>query len=209
MSKLTQASLRNTRVLCDEPGPWENWKVRALLNHIDAIEAEKNRLIDNVAQLQKELTTANTNTKLAIQNAQEWQDELLKVQRVEKVVLPKDVADALEATKPSEGMDIDYFIWTIVRYDLENGKCSNRKTLFDHANGSPNGVSDLVLALRTGYTVEEEPTTEEKIFSKLKELINEEQLDIEEHVVSRIAHHSVLAMREILGEDAVKHHESE
>lgn len=151
MVKMSVDELENLRMRVKFPvAPFFGIETaRALLDHIDAIEDEKSKMINNVAQLQKVLQQERERKKVA---------------------LPKKVAEALEEVKSSvPGADTDYFIWSIIRCDIINNRDfapESYEILNNHANNAPNGVTDLVSAFEYGYTVEPEPTVEDKLRSE-------------------------------------------
>lgn len=211
--KITSGYLNHMKSNLKPFNRWNSEHVKKLIDHIDAIEVDKNRLIDDVAQLQNELTIANNNTKLAIQNAQEWQDELLKVQRVEKVVLPKDVTAALDTAKQSHWYkdDSDYLLWVVMQSPEHNEDDDEAYIVSLRKYANDNKAIDLAKAIIYGYTVEEEPeepTVEDKITNRIEEelIFQNIKTDVEPR---KLAQHLTTLVREVLAEDAVMQHESE
>lgn len=188
MGKLSKEGLATIKqlVLADNIANTHNSEL--LLGHIDAIEAEKDRLINSVENMQRAIDLY----RRGVNKLQEQLD-------AKKVVLPKAIANDIERFK-AIGCDLPAIIYTFA-----SGGDVNNHSFADYA---ADNFFKLLSALVNGYTVEEEPTTEERIKNKLyEELVFQGiQSPIE---VSKLAQNLTLAIREILAEDAVKQYEAE
>lgn len=133
MGKMSEEDFDRIRWRVNNRAPLEQRDAFLLFEHIETLEAEKSELQQQVPQM---------------------------------VVLPKEVASALENTIPGgENPDLDYYIWSIIRFDVNDIeiKSKNYDTLFNYANEHERGITNLVRAVRFGYTIEPEPTTEDKL----------------------------------------------
>lgn len=143
MAKLSKEILDARKQACNINTYIHSRYVIELLNHIDAIEQEKQRLIDNVAQLQVELQ-------------QEHESK--------KVVLPKDAIDALEY------LTSQYSVRNIMAL-LTSGRLIGGGINRSYDDKRADAVSvlndyefeDILIALTFGYTIEEPPTVESQI----------------------------------------------
>ncbi|MGO4369348.1 hypothetical protein AB4Z21_00875 [Paenibacillus sp. MCAF20] len=114
---------------------------RTLQNdHIRSVEAA-DRLQDNAILLERE------NKRLM--------DEVDEAREAKKVMLPRDVAEAIEQEKRSHGGDCDYLAWHIAR-DRNETDSDTIALLKNRAAGSDKeAFINLVLALKYGYTIEQ------------------------------------------------------
>lgn len=110
------------------------------------------------------------------QSIVDLQNEKLRLQQevddamdVQKVELPREVAEAIEDFR-RDGRDVDYIIRSLTRSAGPIGIPSRRlQTLQDFAD--ENRGYDLVMALINGYTIEQTPA--EKLTAKVEKLLKE------------------------------------
>ncbi|URN94521.1 MAG: hypothetical protein NAG76_22335 [Candidatus Pristimantibacillus lignocellulolyticus] len=205
MGKLSKEELDSIWKTCHLYAFLQSHLPLKLLNHIDTIEAEKDQLIDNVAQLQKELNGMKLSLERATSDANEWEKAYFNLRdnrTPEKVVLPQDVVKAIDNFMKTTS--VNYLMYALTTKDSVIIETDRLKVLrgFAHQNG---GL--LIQALVNGYTVEEEPTTEERIKNKLYEELMLQKI-LYPIDVNKLAQNLTLAIREILAEDAVKQHDS-
>lgn len=158
------------------------WQDEELTIHKQAVremQGKIDRLQDNVVQLDREK-----------RQLQEQFD-------AKKVVLPKEAAEAIDYYESYGSLTNTGIINCIIN---ENGKIASkaRKALEQRVGEEAGDI--LMRALVNGYTVEEQPTTEERLEAKLLELFRTNE------VCSAIPHERLAvklsqAIREVLAED--------
>ncbi|WP_212758507.1 DUF1642 domain-containing protein [Paenibacillus sinopodophylli] len=191
--------------------------VRALVAHVEAIELELRvskedeeeavrrcgeaelsiiRLNQQVMQLKRELGESRADELQATMSADRLstENDALKAElESKKVVLPKEVAEDLEARlKANQGM-----IYSTA-YDFVHNKYISK-----HTWGWVNRQNDcnlITIAIVNGYTVEEPPTTEDKMRERFEErLIHYEiKAGIDNKTLAAVLAHEV---REVLAEE--------
>lgn len=182
--------------------------VRKLLDHIDAINADNQRLIGNVTQLQKEQNEMKVELDRATSDANEWEKSYFNLRdnkAPEKVVLPRKIAELMDRyfTKDFNDESKGWGVFNIMHLDGKHLDIPAREIKYHFGIDHYKFISAVV----NGYTVEEEPTTEERIKNKLYEELVFQRI-LSPIKISKLAQNLTLAIREILAEDAVKQHES-
>jgi hypothetical protein len=126
--------------------------------------------------------------------------EVVEPSESKKVELPKEVADVIDDFK-KDGRDVDYIARYLTCYSCENSLTKRIRILREYAQ--ENGFS-LLAALANGYTVEEEPTVEEKIKDRVIQVLKtasmQPALEPFEERHARVAEKITLAVREVLAE---------
>lgn len=157
--------------------------VRGLVAHAEAIEKELHEVVAKFGQ-------SESNVDCLMEN-------MLQLQRKiedKKVVLPRSVAEAIEEIRYSKDGITDYGI--LITFIKSDSHKSARAALFKRANP----FSVIMEALVNGYTIEEPPTTEDKIVASLTQAL--EEMQVESPVpVERLAKVLTHAIREVLAGD--------
>lgn len=187
-------------------------QLSAVFQHIDAINVDNQRLIDNVAQLQKEHNEMKLGLDQATSDANEWENAYFNLRddsTPKKVILPKEVADALKNLRVELAYqnDDNHLLWSLLQAPREEDEGDIDHFIRTLVNENKLEVFVLAKAIMFGYTVEEVSTTEVRIKNKLYEELMLQKI-LYPIDVSKLAQNLTLAIREILAEDAVKHHES-
>lgn len=118
---------------------------RVMLSHIDAIEVEKDRLLENVSQLNKELQ-------------QEREDK--------KVEVPKEVAEGIKFYKEHGREFVLYNIGRVKDLSELEGN-DHLGSIWNYVSASPENTITYLKALVNGYTIEEPPSVESRIQSTI------------------------------------------
>lgn len=150
-----------------------------LADHTKSVKVA-DRLQDNVIQLQRELNEAK---------------EALEAK---KVALPKEVAEAITRLRAGQLTDIHIIrlsdMTSMLGKDYPKEEIDDLKTIRSYLFGDK-----LLSAFVNGYTIEEMPTTEEKIAAKLEEELAFHGIKCVS--TSGLARNLTLALREVLAED--------
>ncbi|OMF35234.1 hypothetical protein BK133_11015 [Paenibacillus sp. FSL H8-0548] len=170
--------------------------VRGLVAHAEAIELElKISKEDEADTVRKFGQLAKDNDRL-IDNVAQLASELNETREAKKVSLPREVAEVVESLV-IDGRDIDYIVWHMTAYGDRH--CYSDRVNIIREYAFENGWT-LISALVNGYTVEEPPSTEDKIVTSLTQAL--EDMRVESPVpVERLAKVLTHAIREVLAED--------
>lgn len=196
------------------PGFYTGSTVMDLLEHIEHQQHESDRLIENVTQLQKEndrresalhdiwkALGSHSRNNLADQ-VRGLTDELEAFRReheAKKVVLPKEIAEAVEWYKKNWDIRLLFDIgW--IRNRSEDETNPHAITIITFHDSSSDNQIKYFSALINGFTIEEPATTEDKIEARLEELLQKNGID-SVVPVRELAVLLTLGVREILAED--------
>ncbi|RUT48561.1 hypothetical protein EJP82_01050 [Paenibacillus anaericanus] len=129
-------------------------------------------------------------------------NELVSEREGKKVALPMDVAEAIDYFRENPGRftnrDFAIKLFNPVESGDNNHSLAIKKYVLDPENGDR-----LLEALVNDYTIEEEPTTEDKIRNSLSAAL--EDMRVTSPVpIDRLAKILTLAVREVLAEEQAK-----
>jgi|GEM_PF-4847798 len=157
MLKMSELQLQNYRNMYNEGKLFSTIDLAFMLAHIDAIEQEKQRLIDNVAKLQGEL----------------------QLERESKLVkLPKELAEAIDGLME----DDERFNYTTPVFDILAAvdQSMSRESCHRDINTIAKWINEdytrkdiVVQALVNGYTIEEPPSVEDKLRTEWTPILEE------------------------------------
>lgn len=161
--------------------------IRGLIYHAEAIEKELHEVVAKFGQADKTIDRLT-------ENVAQLQREI----DAKKVTLPREVAEALDLYV-SDGHDENSKGWALFNIV----ECD--RVALDEPAGLIQDYFDidyfsLASAIVNGYTIEEPPSTEDKIVASLTQAL--EEMQVESPVpVERLAKVLTHAIREVLAED--------
>ncbi|MFD0710590.1 hypothetical protein [Paenibacillus sp. GCM10027626] len=205
MEKMTNHYRRKIENVLSMPGTKSFPKevVGFMMEHIKDLEKAgkeiADRMAENIAQLQREKGELSQELAIANDGIRRLNIALEKEREGKKVKLPRELADALERLRNIGISDYGIIaysnITTMLWRDYSKGTIDDLKIVHSFQ------TSDTLLpAIVNGYTVEEEPTTEDKLRERFEERLKHYETSSGIPLDS-LAAVLVVEAREVLAED--------
>ncbi|MGM0882551.1 MAG: hypothetical protein ACQEXQ_16110 [Bacillota bacterium] len=207
MGRMTEQAFHGIKTRSELDGYAEsgNATIYKLINHVEAIELELKVSKEDEVEAVRKCGQAMKDIDRLTENLAQLKRELDESREAKKVPLPWKVANAIDSLMQGRTInsheEIGWTIFNIIKLPHEH---LNKDARFLKSHFSCEWYK-LCAALVIGYTIEEPPSTEDKIEAKLESLLNDTKVG-SVVPVRELAVLLTLAIREVLAED--RHEES-